>query len=144
MIYLILGIIVLGIITAIINYFGNRRRIRMSGNGKINNTNDKTVPIPAVDSDCCGQHEVCERDSLLATASKNVDYYDDEELDIYSGKASGEYDEKAIKEFSEVLYTLREVEVAGWLRSLQLRNINLPDRLKDEAFFIVEERRNNT
>ena len=91
--------------------------------------------------DCCGQHEVCERDNLMAAANKDIEYYDDEELDIYSGMASGDYDEKAIDEFSEVLYTLREEEVADWLRSLQLRNINLPDKLKDEAFLIVEERR---
>ena len=51
------------------------------------------------------------------------------------------YDEEAVEEFSEVLYTLREVEVAGWLRSLQLRGINLPDALKDEAFLIIGERR---
>ena len=50
-------------------------------------------------------------------------------------------DEEAVEEFSEVLYTLREVEVAGWLRSLQLRGINLPDALKDEAFLIIGERR---
>ena len=97
-----------------------------------------------VNPDCCGQHEVCERDSLLSAASKKIEYYDDEELDIYRGTASGEYDEKAIEEFSEVLYTLREVEVAGWLRSLQLRHINLPDRLKDEAFLIIEEVRKNS
>ena len=94
-------------------------------------------------SDCCGQHEVCERDNILAAVNKDIEYYDDEELDIYRGTASGEYDEKAIEEFSEVLYTLREVEVADWLRSLHLRNINLPDRLKDEAFFIIEEQRKN-
>ena len=38
-------------------------------------------------------------------------------------------------------FILREVEVAGWLRSLQLRGINLPDALKDEAFLIIGERR---
>ena len=48
---------------------------------------------------------------------------------------------EAVEEFSEVLYTLREVEVAGWLHSLQLRGINLPDALKDEAFLIIGERR---
>ena len=40
-----------------------------------------------------------------------------------------------------MFFTLREVEVAGWLRSLQLRGINLPDALKDEAFLIIGERR---
>ena len=51
------------------------------------------------------------------------------------------YDEAAVDEFRDVLFTLQEVEVAGWLRSLQLRGINLPDELKDEAFLIVGERR---
>lgn len=51
------------------------------------------------------------------------------------------YDEDAVNEFRDVLYTLQEIEVAGWLRSLQLRAINLPDELKDEAFLIVGERR---
>ena len=99
--------------------------------------------IREIAPDCCGEHDVCERDSLMAAASKEIEYYDDEELDIYSGIASGDFDEKAIEEFSEVLYTLREEEVSGWLRSLQLRNINLPDKLKDEAFLIIEERREN-
>ena len=51
------------------------------------------------------------------------------------------YDEAAVEEFRDILYSLREVEVAGWLRSLQLRQVNLPDALKDEAFLIVGERR---
>ena len=44
-------------------------------------------------------------------------------------------------EFREVLYTMQEVEVAGWVRSLQLRAVELPDDLKDEVFLIVGERR---
>ena len=94
--------------------------------------------IPEV---CCGQHETCERDSLLAAVSKKIEYYNDEELDRFQGVEADAYDEEAVEEFSEVLYTLREVEVAGWLRSLQLRGINLPDALKDEAFLIIGERR---
>ena len=134
MLYLIAGIIVLGITTAIITYFGNHRRKHLPKD---------STSTQEIDSDCCGQHELCERDSLLAAVSKKIDYYDDEELDIYIGTAPDKYDEKAIEEFSEVLYTLQEVEVAGWLRSLQLREINLPDSLKDEAFLIIEERRKN-
>ena len=38
---------------------------------------------------------------------------------------------------------MREDEVAGWVRSLQLREVNLPDELKDEVFLIVGERRFN-
>jgi hypothetical protein len=36
---------------------------------------------------------------------------------------------------------MREDEVAGWVRSLQLRQVELPDELKDEVFLIIGERR---
>ncbi len=35
--------------------------------------------------------------------------------------------------FRDVLYTTLDIEVAGWVRSLQLRGIELPDDLKDEV-----------
>ena len=91
--------------------------------------------------ECCGQHEICEKDSLLAAVSKQIEYYNDEELDSYQGRASDDYTEEEVDEFREVLYTMKEVEVAGWVRSLQLRAIELPDDLKDEVFLIVGERR---
>ena len=78
---------------------------------------------------------------MLAAVSKSIEYYNDEELDRFQGVESDAYEEEAVEEFREVLFTLQEVEVAGWLRSLQLRGIQLPDALKDEAFLIVGERR---
>ena len=36
---------------------------------------------------------------------------------------------------------MKDDEVAGWVRSLQLRAVLLPDELKDEVFMIVGERR---
>ena len=137
MIYLISEIIILCAIAGMIYYFGNSRKQQ-----NIQENEGTNTPEPVIASDCCGQHEVCERDSLLAAVSKNIEYYDDDELDIYQGMNSGEYDEKAVNEFRDVFYTMQEIDVAGWLRSLQLRNINLPDQLKDEIFLIVEERRN--
>ena len=139
MIYLIMGIIGLGIVAAILGYFRNRRLQGMLERGEI----DKLPEVRTVADGCCGQHEVCERESLLAAVSKKIDYYDDEELDRFKGKEANAYDEAAVDEFREVLYSLREMEVAGWLRSLQLRNIDLPDALKDEAFLIVGEQRIN-
>jgi hypothetical protein len=93
------------------------------------------------DMECCGQHETCEKDSLLAAVSKNVEYYNDEELDRFRGRTSDDYSEAETEEFREVLYTMKEVEVAGWVRSLQLRAVELPDGVKDEVFLIVGERR---
>ncbi|WP_298554123.1 phospholipase [uncultured Parabacteroides sp.] len=137
--YIIIGIIVLGILAAIAGYFRNRKLQKMLERGEI-------AEIPearelTAEDECCGQHETCERDSLLAAVSKRIEYYDDEELDRFQGVEADAYDEDAVNEFRDVLYTLQEMEVAGWLRSLQLRAINLPDALKDEAFLIVGERR---
>lgn len=134
--YLVSGIIILGVITAIIGLAGNRKR---SVNRETVQTGNDAVPVAS--EACCGRHEVCERDSLLAAVSKKIEYYDDEELDTYCGKESDRYTEKEVEEFREVLYTMHETEVAGWVRSLQLRSINLPDQLKDETFLIVEEQR---
>ena len=130
--YIILSLVALGIVAAIAGYFRNRKLQRQLERGEID-----AIPEPReIPEECCGQ-----RDSLLAAVSKQIEYYDDEELDRYKGVEADAYEEEAIEEFSEVLYTLQEVEVAGWLRSLQLRGINLPDALKDEAFLIVGERR---
>lgn len=93
------------------------------------------------DMECCGQHETCEKDSLLAAVSKQIEYYNDEELDRFRGRSSDDYSEEESEEFREVLYTMREEEVAGWVRSLQLRAVELPDELKSEVFLIVGERR---
>ncbi len=137
MLYILLSLVVLGIVSAIIGYFRNRKLEKMLERGEIDE-----IPEPKeIPAQCCGQHETCVRDSLLAAVSKKIEYYDDEELDRFKGVASDAYDDSAVDEFREVLYTLQEVEVAGWLRSLQLRQVNLPDALKDEAFLIVGERR---
>ena len=140
--YILLSLVALGIVAAILGYFRNRKLQRMLERGEIDEIPIDEIPeAKEIPEECCGQHETCERDSLLAAVSKKIEYYDDEELDRFRGVAPEDYDDAAVDEFREVLYTLQEVEVAGWLRSLQLRQVNLPDALKDEAFLIVGERR---
>ena len=125
---MVTALAVLGIVAAVANWWYNRRP----------NEAEKPAVNP-VDMECCGQHEVCEKESLLAAVSRDIVYYDDEELDRFRGRTI--YDEEEIEEFREVLYTMRSDEVAGWVRSLELRQINLPDEIKDEVFLIVGERR---
>jgi hypothetical protein len=125
MLYLILSILALGMLTALIGRFRSKKA--------------ETAPRPEVPPACCGQHEVCERDNLRLSLTRQISYYDDEELDRFRGTESNAYTEEATDEFREILYTLRAEEVASWLRSLQLRGVNLPDSLKDEAFLIVGE-----
>ena len=98
-------------------------------------------PVEDEPEGCCGQHETCEKDSLLAAVSKDVEYYEDEELDRFRTRRSDEYTAEEVEEFQEILYTMRNDEVAGWVRSLQLRHIELPDPIKDEVFLIIGERR---
>lgn len=137
MLILIISLIVLVCIALMAGYIRNQRLQKKIERGEL----DAMPEVKEVDAECCGQHEVCERDSLLAAVSKKIEYYDDEELDRFRGLEGDEYEEDAVNEFREVLYTLQSEEVAGWLRSLQLRGVNLPDALKDEAFLIVGERR---
>ena len=69
--------------------------------------------------------------------SRRVEYYDDEDLDRYAGTPPGSYTPAQVEEFREVFYTMQEADVPGWVRSLQLRGIALPDELRDEVLLVV-------
>ena len=92
------------------------------------------------DDGCCGEHLVCERETLLQTNAK-VEYYDDEELDALSGIPAEDYTEDQYQMIREVFNTLQAKDVPGWVRSIQLRNIQLPLDIREEALLIVVERR---
>lgn len=94
----------------------------------------------AADSGCCGAHLVCERETLLQTNAEII-YYDDEELDSLAGIAPEEYTPAQHDAIADVFHTLQEKDVPGWCRSLQLRHIDLPLDLREEALLIVRERR---
>lgn len=126
----------LGLVTlALMEWRERKRKKALSDNPQA----DHMIRVP-VDDQCCGRHLVCERETLLTTKTEIV-YYDDEELDRLSGLDPKDYTEQDLQELEEVFSTLQPADVAGWLRSLQLRSIALPDELKDEALMIVAERR---
>lgn len=93
------------------------------------------------DSECCGMHITCERDSLLASVSAGIEYFDDEELDRFAGREPQSYTDDETEEFREVLLTLRPDDIAPWARSIQLRGITLPDEVREELLLIVAEAR---
>lgn len=125
MLYLALSIVILGIVAAII--------------GKMQKQGDAQPVSNASCASCDGQSDKCEQECMMEAATKDVVYYDDEELDKYSNRPSESYTDKEVEEFSEVLYTLRSEEVKDWNRSLILRHINLPDQLKDEVVMMIED-----
>ena len=136
---LIISLVVLGIVAAIAGVVRNRRLQEKVESGEL----EAMPEVNPVDMECCGQHEVCEKESLLAAVSKQIEYYDDEELDRYKGMAGDAYSTEQEEEFRDIFYTMQEEDVAGWVRSLQLRGITLPDNLKDEVFLVVGELRAN-
>ena len=136
-VYCIVALLAIAGIAIIADLINRRNLKKKIEKGEI----DEMPQVVQVDHECCGQHEICEKESLLAAVSKNIEYYNDEELDRFRGKDSSEYSEAETDEFREILYTMKDEEVAGWVRSLQLRNVPLPDSIKDEVFLIVGERR---
>lgn len=132
-VWLFLSIVCLGIVAALLQRFWLRK------NGAVAR-DESEVGTPA-EEECCGQHAICEKESLLAAVSREPVYYDDEELDAFKGRSSDAYTAEETAAFAEVLYTLHSEEVAGWMRSLQWRGVELPDSLKDEVLMIVGERR---
>lgn len=134
---LIISLLLLTLVALIAGHIRNTRLQRKIENGEL----ESFPEVKEADVECCGQHEVCEKESLLAAVSKEIEYYDDEELDGFIGRAPESYTEEETEMFRDVFYTMQETDVAGWVRSLQLRGINLPDNLKDEVFLIIGERR---
>ena len=116
---LIISLVLLGIIALIAGYIRNKRLQQKIEKGEL----DRMPEVKEADIECCGQHEVCEKDSLLADrkAKKIWKYYDDEELDQFIGKEANAYTDEETNQFRDVLYTMQDIDVAGWVRSLQLR-----------------------
>ena len=134
---LVISLIILAFVAAIAGIIRNRKLQKKIENGEL----DAMPEVVEVDQECCGQHEICERESLLAAVSKKIEYYDDEDLDQYIGVGPDDYTPEQEDEFRDVFYTMQDTDVAGWVRSLQLRGIELPNNIKEEVFLIIGERR---
>lgn len=128
----IIALVGLGIVAAIVGLIYNKRT------SEDDTCDEESVSTMSVGG-CCGMHMTCERDSLLSAVSPSIVYYDDEELDRYRGTLESNYTTDAVEEFREVLITLHPDEVAGWVRSLQLRNLAIPEELIPEIYLIIEE-----
>lgn len=98
---LIISLIALVCIALLAGYIRNQRLQKKIERGEL----DAMPEVKEADAECCGQHEICERDSLLAAVSKKIEYYDDEELDKYIGIAPEDYTPEQEDEFQgRILY----------------------------------------
>lgn len=116
--YIILGIIGLLLIVALFTYLSKRKH----------NEPEEIIAPPA---DCCGAHAICEKG--LKKADSTIEYFEDEELDRFKHIPADRYTADQIDVFREVLYTLHPEEITDWLISLEKREIDLPNILRQEA-----------
>ncbi|MBF1520973.1 MAG: hypothetical protein HXN95_02945 [Prevotella salivae] len=128
MIYLVFALVFLGLITALGSFLGRKK-------------GEEEVPLIVNDScsTCTGENDQCEQECMMEAATKEIEYYDDEELDRFRGRLSEDYTDEEAESFSEVMLTMRPDEVKGWNRSLILRGINMPNQIKDDFIALVND-----
>ena len=128
MIYLLLSLAALGIISALI--------------GLLSHNKERSDHVVLYDNDCStcnGENIKCEQECMMEAATKEIEYFDDEELDSFKGRLSDSYSDEEAEQFRDILYSMRQEEVKDWMRSLVLRGIDLPDQVKDEVMMLRED-----
>lgn len=124
---LIISLLALGLLCALLTRLTRRK-----------DAPDDEVRQKETCATCDGTSTKCEQTCMMEAATRPIEYFDDEELDAYRGRTADSYTDEETDQFADVLHTMRQDEVAAWLRSLNLRGIQLPDALKDEAWMLVE------
>ena len=124
----ILSLVVLGIVAAIANRYNKA-------------SETQAQPTTADCGSCDGTNTKCEQECMMEASLRDIEYFDDEELDQYAGRPSDSYSDEEAEQFREVLYTMRPDEAAPWSRSLTLRGIAPPDQIKDELLLLIGDTR---
>ena len=127
MLILVTILILLGVVTGVMALVMHRK-----------DRPEPPVVEQATCATCNGDNDKCEQECMMEAATQPIEYFEDEELDAFRGRPSDSYDDDETQQFADVLYTMRQDEVAAWCRSLTLRGINLPNALKDEVVMMIE------
>lgn len=92
--------------------------------------------------EACGLRSVCPSEQLLAgECRQEVTYYDDEELDGFAGRASGDYAPDELEQWRDVLYTLQPADLLGWGQSIKHRGLVMPEAIREEFLQLAAEQR---
>ena len=139
MLILILGLVLLAVVAAVAGSIRYAKLHRQVERGELEKMPEvKMVTDCGADSCAVETGGLCELDCML-NASKDIVYFDDEELDRFKGRDGSDYDEREEQEFREVFETMQPSDVPGWVRSLQQRGLTLPNELKDEVFLVYND-----
>ena len=98
---------------------------------------DAKIEVGADCTSCSGSNEKCEQNCMMEAAVKEIEYFDDEDLDQYKGRDSDDYTDDEADEFRNVMETMRPEEVKAWNRSLILRGVSMPDQIKDDYIMLA-------
>lgn len=134
-------IILAALVGAGILLYAHERITARTRRGAEDTAGEEARQAEAEQQGCCGMHISCEKDSLSTAASTEIVYYDDDELDSYAGRPANSYTDAETEQFRDILLTLLPDDIAGWARSLQLRNIEMPESVRQELLLIVSEAR---
>ena len=124
---LLLSLLVLGVLAAVWS------RVSSSGD----DDTDAIVTRPTC-ATCNGEDTRCEQECMMEAATREVEYYDDEELDRFKGRPSDCVTDDEAELCREVLLSMPQSDAKGWNRSLILRGINVPDQIKDELLLMID------
>lgn len=118
----------------------------LRGRKKASTRNGRTAtpPAPQPESEpctdsACTLRGLCPNDAVMACASDEVVYYDDEELDAFKGRAAEDYSAEETEQFRDVLYTLMAADLIGWEQSLRKRGVEMPRAIRDELIMLYQE-----
>ncbi len=130
-IYIAIALVILAIATHIIR--------RYMASNELSDALKANEPAAGDCGGCDGSDSKCEQECMMEAATKDIEYFDDEELDRFARRPSGEYTDEETEEFRDVMFSMKPAEVKDWNRSLILREINVPDQIKDELLMLLQE-----
>ena len=81
-------------------------------------SNDAVQPTHGDCSTCSGEDDRCEQVCYMEAATRDIEYYDDEELDQYKGRPSDSYNDDEVQHFADVLFSLLSAAQAETLSEL--------------------------
>ena len=90
MLYLVFALVVLGLISAIFGIISHRK-----------GEDEEPLQEGVSCNTCNGENSKCEQECMMEAATKEIEYYDDEELDRFAGRAADDYTDEEVEEFSE-------------------------------------------
>ena len=77
---------------------------------------DNTTPksTSSTCSTCDGTNSKCEQECMMEAAVRPIDYFDDEELDVFKGRPSNKYNDEDFDILFNAIETIHEDDAIAW------------------------------